>query len=74
MLTIELRPNNDAGQINVTVVLPHVFGVERGSPVTFGCHRREDHGSGVHERTQAAAPTYDILPLVGQAADVILPL
>lgn len=73
LLTIELRPNNDAGQINLTVMLPRVFGVERGSPVTFGTIAVKTTGRGFTTRP-GAAPTYDILPLVGQAADVILPL
>jgi len=73
LLTIELRPDADAGQINVTILLPRVFGVERGSPVTFGTIAVKTTSRGF-TTAPGVALTYDIVPLVGQAADVILPL
>jgi hypothetical protein len=73
LLTIQLPSNPDAGRRAVTVVLPHAFGVERGAPVTFATIAVKTTGRGFTTRP-GVAPTYTILPLVGQAAEVFLPL
>jgi len=36
LLTVTLRPNADAGAINITVLAPEAYGVMPNSPVTFG--------------------------------------
>jgi hypothetical protein len=73
LLTVVLRPNADAGGINVTILVPKVFGVTRGSPVTFVTVAIKTTSRGF-----VAGPgvelTYDVLPLVGEAKDAILPL
>lgn len=72
-LTIPLVPDTDAGEISITVLLPRAFGVERDSPVTFGTVAIKTTGRGFTENPGVEV-TYDVLPLVGVAEDVILPL
>ncbi|MGH3833460.1 MAG: hypothetical protein ACRDRS_24000 [Pseudonocardiaceae bacterium] len=73
LLTVILQPNPDVGVISITILVPQAFGVTRESPVTFGTvaikttRRGFVTGPGVEL-------TYDVLPLVGQAKDVLLPL
>ena len=72
-LTITLRPDADAGQINITVLLPKIFGVTAAAPLTFGTLAVRTTGRGFTDNPGSAL-TYDVLPLVGQAEDVVLPL
>ena len=72
LLTVVLRPNADAGAINITVLVPEAFGVTRDSPVTFGTIAIKTTGRGFIN-TPGVELTYDVLPLVGQASQVFLP-
>jgi len=72
LLTVVLRPDADAGAINITVLVPRASGVTPGSPVTFGTIAIKTTGRGFIN-TPGARLTYDVLPLVGQASQVFLP-
>ena len=72
LLTVVLRPNADAGAINITVLVPEAFGVTRDSPVTFGTIAIKTTSRGFIN-TPGVELTYDVLPLVGQASQVFLP-
>ena len=72
LLTLVLRPNADAGAINITVLVPEAFGVTRDSPVTFGTIAIKTTSRGFIN-TPGVELTYDVLPLVGQASQVFLP-
>ena len=72
LLTVVLRPNADAGAINITVLVPKAFGVTRENPVTFGTVAIKTTSRGF-VNTPGVALTYDVLPLVGQASQVFLP-
>ncbi|MGH3868800.1 MAG: hypothetical protein ACRDQ4_22310 [Pseudonocardiaceae bacterium] len=73
LLTVILQPNPDVGRINITVLVPKVFGVTRESPVTFGTVAIKTTSRGF-VTGPGVELTYDVLPLVGEAKDVILPL
>lgn len=70
LLTVTLRPNADAGAINITVLVPKAYGVTMGSPVTFGTVAIKTTGRGFMEKPGVEL-TYHVLPLVGQANQVI---
>ena len=72
LLTVVLRPNVDAGAINITVLVPKAFGVTRENPVTFGTVAIKTTSRGF-VNTPGVELTYDVLPLVGQAHQVIQP-
>ena len=72
LLTVVLRPNADAGAINITVLVPEAFGVTPDSPVTFGTIAIKTTSRGFIN-TPGVELTYDVLPLVGQASQVFLP-
>jgi len=72
LLTVVLRPNADAGAINITVLVPEAFGVTRDSPVAFGTIAIKTTSRGFIN-TPGVELTYDVLPLVGQASQVFLP-
>jgi hypothetical protein len=72
LLTVVLKPNADAGAVNLTVLLPKAFGVTPGNPVTFGTIAIKTTSRGFIN-TPGAELTYDVLPLVGQASQVFLP-
>ena len=72
LLTVVLRPNADAGAINITVLVPKAFGVTRDNPVTFGTIAIKTTSRGFIS-TPGVELTYDVLPLVGQASQVFLP-
>ena len=72
-VTVVLQANHDAGGRNFTLLVPRAFGVTRQQPVTFGTLGIKTTTRGFIA-TPGVALTYDILPLVGQAKDVILPL
>jgi hypothetical protein len=73
LLTVVLEPNADAGAISITVVVPQVFGVTRQQPLTFGTVAVKTTGRGF-TTAPGVALTYDLLPLVGEAREAILPL
>jgi hypothetical protein len=72
LLTVVLRPNADAGAISITVLVPKAFGVTRENPVTFGTIAIKTTSRGFIN-TPGMELTYDVLPLVGQAHQVIQP-
>jgi len=72
LLTVVLRPNADAGDIKITILVPEAFGVTRETPVTFGTIAIKTTGRGFIN-TPGVELTYDVLPLVGQAHQVIQP-
>jgi hypothetical protein len=73
LLTVVLRPNADAGAINISVLVPKAFGVTRENPVTFGTVAIKTTSRGF-VNTPGVELTYDVLPLVGQAHQVIQPV
>ncbi|MBV9161424.1 MAG: hypothetical protein JO281_07725 [Pseudonocardiales bacterium] len=73
LLTVILQPNPDVGRIDITVLVPKVFGVTRESPVTFGTVAIKTTSRGFMTGPGVEL-TYDVLPLVGEAKDVLLPL
>lgn len=73
LLTLVLVGNPDIGRISVTILLPSVFGVVRGTPLVFGTVAVKTTGRGFID-TPGPALTYDVLPLVGTAEEIILPL
>ena len=73
LLTVVLRPNVDTGAINITVLVPKAFGVTRENPVTFGTVAIKTTSRGFID-TPGVELTYDVLPLVGQAHQVIQPV
>jgi len=73
LLTVVLQANGDAGGRNFTLLVPKAFGVTRQQPVTFGTLGIKTTTRGFIA-TPGVGLTYDLLPLVGQAKDVILPL
>jgi len=72
LLTVVLRPNADAGAISITVLVPKAFGVTRENPVTFGTIAIKTTSRGFIN-TPGMELTYSVLPLVGQAHQVIQP-
>src|SRR5690349_2012801 len=72
LLTVVLRPDADVGAVNITVLMPKAFGVTRENPVTFGTIAIKTTSRGFIN-TPGVELTYDILPLVGQASQVLLP-
>jgi hypothetical protein len=73
LLTVGFAHNPDVGGVAVTVLLPRIFGVTRTEPVTFGTLAIKTTGRGFIN-SPGPALTYTIVPLVGVAKDVILPL
>jgi len=71
-LSVVLQANQDAGGRNFTLLVPKAFGVTRQNPVTFGTLAIKTSTRGFIA-TPGVALTYEILPLVGLAQDVILP-
>jgi hypothetical protein len=72
LLTVVLTPNADAGAVNITVLVPKAFGVTREHPVTFGTIAIKTTSRGFIN-TPGVELTYDVLPLVGRAHQVIQP-
>lgn len=73
LLTATLRPDFDAGAINITILAPRAFGVTRQSPVTFATVAIKTTSRGF-VTGPGVELTYSMLPLIGEAKDVILPL
>jgi hypothetical protein len=73
LISVTFPANPDAGVTTLSLLVPNVVGVTGDTPVTFATvaivshHRGSFDGSGADQ-------TYDVLPLVGQAKAVILPL
>jgi hypothetical protein len=72
LLTVTLRPDFDAGAINITVLTPLVFGVTRQAPVTFATVAIKTTSRGF-VTGPGVELTYTVVPLVGQANDIIFP-
>jgi len=72
LLTVLLRPNSDAGDIKITVLVPEAHGVTHENPVTFGTIGIKTTSRGFID-TPGVELTYDVLPLVGTARQVISP-
>ena len=72
LLTVTLRPNADAGAMDITVLVPEAYGVTPNSPVTFGTVAIKTTSRGF-VNMPGVELTYDVLPLVGQASQVFLP-
>lgn len=73
LLTLGLLGNPDVGRISITILLPTVFGVVRGTPLVFGTVAVKTTGRGFID-APGPALTYDVLPLVATAEEIILPL
>ena len=72
LVTVILRPNADTGDIKITILVPKVFGVTREDPLTFGTIAVKTTSRGFID-TPGTELTYDVLPLVAQAHQVIEP-
>jgi hypothetical protein len=73
LLTVTLQPNFDTGAIKITILVPRAFGVTRGAPLTFTTVAIKTTSRGF-TTSPGVELTYTVLPLLGQANDVILPL
>jgi hypothetical protein len=73
LVTIILQPNPDIGVGTCTLLVPQVFGVSRDQPLTFETLAIKTTRRGFSAEA-GAGRTYTILPLLGKAEDVILPL
>ena len=71
-MTVVLRPDAGAGEIDIIVLVPKAYGVTPDSPVIFGTIAIKTTGRGSIEG-QGVGLTYDVLPLVGRASQVFLP-
>lgn len=72
LVTVVLRPDAGAGEIDIIVLVPKAYGVTPDSPVIFGTIAIKTTGRGSIEG-QGVGLTYDVLPLVGRASQVFLP-
>ena len=72
LVTVMLRPNAGAGDIKITLLVPTAYGVTRGDPLTFGTIAVKTTSRGFID-TPGVQLTYDVLPLVAQAHQVIEP-
>lgn len=72
-MTVVFEPNPDIGIRTLTLLVPQAFGVAREKPLTFETLAIKATRRGF---TAAAGVgrTYTIVPPLGTAADVILPL
>jgi hypothetical protein len=73
LVSVVVKANNDTGGITVTVLLPHVTGVSRTSPVSFATLAIKASSRGFI-LTPGADLTYTVVPMLGTANDVFLPL
>lgn len=73
LLSVVLKRQDDTGGITLTVLLPHVTGVTGQNPVTFETLAIKASSRGFTARPGADL-TYTIVPLLGTAQEVILPL
>ena len=72
LVTAVLRPNADAGDIKITLLVPKAYGVTRADPLTFVTIAVKTTSRGFID-TPGVGLTYDLLPLVAQAHQVIEP-
>jgi hypothetical protein len=73
LVSFVVRPDADMGAITVTLLVPSAIGVTGSKPVTFAAVAVKTTGRGF-TATPGVDRTYDIIPLVGQALQVPLPL
>jgi len=73
LVSVVLEANPDRGTVTATVVVPHVTGVTRESPVVFETMALKTTGRGFIA-TPGADRTYTILPMLATAKQVVLPL
>jgi hypothetical protein len=73
LLTVTLQPNLGTGAIEITILVPRAFGVTRGAPLTFTTVAIKTTSRGF-TTSPGVELTYTVLPLLGQANDVILAL
>jgi hypothetical protein len=72
LLTVILQFNNDAGGLQLTLLVPPVTGVTGAQPVTFETLAIKTSTRGFIVQSGATI-SYEVLPLLGTASDVILP-
>lgn len=73
LLTVVLRLAGDVGGLTATLLVPRIVGVTRDHPVTFATTLIKASSRGFIARPGPAL-TYDLVPLVGVAEDVLLPV
>jgi hypothetical protein len=73
LVTIVFESNPDIGVRTLTLLVPEVFGVSREKALTFETLAIKATRRGF-TAAEGVGRTYTILPLLGTAADVILPL
>ena len=73
LVTVVLKLNIDTGGLTFTLLVPKVFEVTRQKPVAFVTVAIKTSSRG-NFLSPGADLTYTVLPLLGEAKDVILPL
>lgn len=73
LVTVTLKANNDTGGLTVTVLIPRIIGAGLNKPVTFATMAIKTASRGFIA-TPGPSLTYTIVPLVGVASVVIIPL
>jgi hypothetical protein len=73
LLTFLLKANNDTGGLALTVLLPNVSGVTGDQPVNFETIAIKTASRGFVAQAGATL-TYEVIPLLGTASIVLLPL
>ena len=73
LLTVVLHANAGAGGRNITVVLPKAFGVDHDTPVRFATTAIRTTSRG-NINAPGVALSYEVLPLTGEAHQVVMPL
>jgi hypothetical protein len=73
LLTVPLQVNVGAGGHAITVVVPKAFGVGEEAPVRYSTVAIKTASRGNIERPGVQL-TYEVLPLVGEAEVVMMPL
>jgi hypothetical protein len=73
LVTVTLKVNNDTGGLTVTVLIPRIIGAGLNKPVTFATVAIKTASRGFIA-TPGPSLTYTIVPLVGVASVVIIPL
>jgi hypothetical protein len=73
LVSVTLKPDRDRGSVLLTLVLPHVTGVRQDSPVALEALALKTTSRGFNNHPGADL-TYTILPLLGEAMEVVLPL
>src|SRR5450755_81487 len=73
MLTVLLKANDDTGGLSLTILLPTATGVTGDQPVNFETIAIRTASRGFVAQAGATL-TYEVLPLLGTASKVLLPL